>query len=448
MGQAGHSTTCSNAPGCDCALEGAKPRTRLRVGSGPGLVDAPIQLALAGSTDALEVNLHWVRCPQDPRALASMLTAGVLDIALMRTEDAISHAATGSLRICGTFVVSPQEWGLHIPSVIRGRRVPTDGYAVGLPDDSGALLMLHTLAQRPGWQQLRNVSRSKFPSVRRSCEAACQGVVQSVLWDTHTARGLVDCGEWDLVHAQSQPWPSVLIVTTKESAYSKANAIRCFVAFAKGACKNFKANENGCAARLLRTRYCFHEVDALDWIRTTNWSCECKVEDSALLLPLDRLEAADMLRPTGITDPWRLVARNVCTISFTGTDPAISQCLGPAMVADEKVNRRSVATANEDAALQAESTGWIPVSPANSEACRELSQNLQTSGITLVVDADEFAIRANGHGDVAGFFCESDQLGIPATPPSSSVAGGEASTCSPRLAPSQFTHDHWPPPAG
>jgi len=71
--------------------------------------DAPLQSALSqGNYKKLDVNLNWVKCPQDAGAVMSMLSAGLIDMAFMFTEDAVAFAAQNHLRICGTFSTTPR----------------------------------------------------------------------------------------------------------------------------------------------------------------------------------------------------------------------------------------------------------------------------------------------------------------------------------------------------
>eukprot|EP00913_Durusdinium_trenchii_P014811 g13889.t1 len=79
-----------------------------------------------GSVEQLPFHLHWVKCPPDADAVLAMLGAGLLDVAILHTEDGtalgsnscgdVVHAVSmgSSLRICGTYTSSLKGFGLYI----------------------------------------------------------------------------------------------------------------------------------------------------------------------------------------------------------------------------------------------------------------------------------------------------------------------------------------------
>merc|ERR1711957_1053690 len=124
---------------------GPHVKTRLRVGCCSGPLDAPIQMALSdGNIQSLAINLNWVHCPPDAGAVMSMLSAGLIDMALMHTEDAVSFIAGGNaLRLVGTYVSTPRMWGVYVSgSVGGGTSVHCSedlrGTTVGMVDEKGA----------------------------------------------------------------------------------------------------------------------------------------------------------------------------------------------------------------------------------------------------------------------------------------------------------------------
>lgn len=314
---------------CECALEGPPPvRTRLRVGSASGFLDAPIQFALAeGNVSALSVNLNWVKCPQDTGAVVSMLAAGLIDMALMFTEDAVSCAVSSScVRICGTFAATPRSWGVHVPGASKAPSgVDLEGCSLGVSDDNAGPLMVSVLRDRPGWELLGRMPRLQFPSLRRACEAMGRDIVRAVLWERRAARGLVACGEWDLVHEEAMPWPALAIVASREALYNKSGAIRHFVNFACSMCKEFKADANGRSQAFLVARYGIQAREAEDWL-TTSWPCECAISEAALRQPLEHLKAAGLMAADRIVDPAKLVAREICDIRAS---PVVRRPLSP-----------------------------------------------------------------------------------------------------------------------
>jgi len=319
-GAMGASCTAPPAPGCgECSMGGpALPKTRLRVGSASCLLDAPIQLALArGDYKNLAVNLNWVQCPPDAGAMSSMLSAGLIDMALMYTEDAIAFIAQGNaLRICGTFASTPRVWGAHVCSGSKERSLSDfRGTILGLPDEYGANVAVSMLGELPGWGTLLELPRKLFSSVRRASEALLRGYVQVLVWETLPAKQYVQSGDWDSLGNMFLPWPSLLLVSSRESLYSKEGAIKNFISWARQVCRDFQADPcNPEALEYLRARN-LSEQEALAFIAKTSYSCECEVDEEALLRPLEHLQrtrsiAAD--RPMG---PAKFLAKEICHLT-------------------------------------------------------------------------------------------------------------------------------------
>lgn len=320
-------------PSCECALEALdgppQMRTRLRVGSVSGFLDAPIQYALApGNYTALSVNLHWVKCPQDAAAVMSMLNAGLIDMALMFTEDAVAFAAGGSaLRICGTFASSPRVWGLHVSQNSR-QLAELESCTLGIPDENGAVCMLAVLAERPGWEALTQCPRRTFNYVRRAREAMGRDFTRATLWEKRGARGYVDCGDWAVVCEEAMPWPALVFVASKEALYAKAGAIQHFIHFAHGACEDFKGTGRSNALNFISTKYELNLAEATEWLNSMSWDCACEVDEDALARSLYFLQVMGLVPADRHIEPLKLLAREICILSQIGstwTTPYVRQ---------------------------------------------------------------------------------------------------------------------------
>jgi len=318
-GEASSSTARPN-PGCQCSLpETEQIRTRLRVGCSAGILDAPIEFALArGNYQGLSVNLNWVQCPPCAGAVMSMLTAGLVDMALMHTEDAVAFAAEGNpLRLCGTYVASPRTWGIYVnPGGKVCCSADLRGGSIGMPDDKGTTVALSVFGDAPGWTVLLYCPRRPFTSLRRAANAMAREITRATLWEKQSAYQALKSCEWDLLAQAHTPWPALLLVASKEALYAKASAVRRFIRFARGACRDFKAARTFEEARAyIASRYGMTAKEAQDLLAETDWVCDCKVDVQSLTRPLDHLKRTGLITPDRAGDLSRLVAKELCTLS-------------------------------------------------------------------------------------------------------------------------------------
>jgi len=296
-------------------------RTRLRVGCCSGPYDAPITFALArGAYQTLNVNLNWVQCPPDACAVMSMLSAGLIDMAVLHTEDAVALAAEGNpLRFCGTFVSTPRAWGMYTTgrsSVQTG--VELRGETIGMPDERGASLSISVFGDQPGWNSVLYCPRRPLASLQRAADAMNRGVTRATIWERRSARHLVGSGEWDAVGQVAMPWPSSLLVASKEALYAKVGAMRNFIHFAQMVCEDFKANKDDDPALFLSARHSFSPEEARDFIAETSWSCQSGVELQTVEGPLLHLKRAGMIDTNRLYDPAKFLAKEFCLVSQIG----------------------------------------------------------------------------------------------------------------------------------
>lgn len=301
-----------HAPGCDCSLDmPAHPKTRLRVGCCSGLLDAPIHLALE-RTDLqhLAITLNWVRCPPDAGAVMSMLSTGLVDMALMFTEDAVGFVAQGNpLRLAGTYVKTPRTWGVHVPRGSANRTAADLAHwPLGSAEDKGATLAASVLAEREDWADISSCSRKTFSSIRRAADSMLRGTTRATLWEKRNVRHLVASGEWEIIGEVRMPWPSVVLVASKEALYAKAGAVKHFISFARTACEEFTSANEDEALRYLSACHGLNMEEALNFMAETEWVCEDSVDLNTVLQPLEHLRRIGYVSSERRCDPRRFVS--------------------------------------------------------------------------------------------------------------------------------------------
>jgi len=342
-------------------------KTRLRVGSCAGIMDAPIQMACSfGSFQGLSIRLNWVQCPPDSGAVVSMLSAGLVDMALMHTEDAVAHAAQGSpLRICGTFVGSPRMWAIHSPagnSLLSGSDLRD--CTLGIPDERAASLAVSVLGECPDWAGVLYCPRRPFTSIIRACDAMAKGVTRATVWECRAARHLVSAGEWIPVGHVPMPWPSLVLVASKDALYAKAGAIRHFVGFAHTACAEFKTTKHEDATRFCAARYAMSTEEVHEFISETQWVCECEVDVDTIARPLAHLKRTGLVAHDRAHDPTRFIAKEVCMVDQIGV-LSDSPALAPLLQEDHDLD-----------------DGMMPGQPAAASLLSSVSEDSESSSAT------------------------------------------------------------------
>jgi len=303
-------------PACECEAEAAtQTRVRLRVGGIREPLLTPLQQAVSSERYLpLGINAGWVACPPDVRAITSMMSAGILDVAFIYTEDAVMQAASSSqVRIIGTLAEDTRAWGLHLPAnlaspAFRGEVV--DERAVAVPQGVSARIAAWLLAEGVG-APLRSSRLYAFEKLQEARQAMTTGRVWMALWETARSGRLVASGEWLRYREVVPPWPSILVVASREALRSKPAAIRRFMEKGAEVCEEFKQQTTHIALSRL---FDWPLERAGAWLASARWVCSCVVERSTLTGPLECLRQMGLLSEERCHDPLRLLARDLCAL--------------------------------------------------------------------------------------------------------------------------------------
>eukprot|EP00408_Alexandrium_pacificum_P065233 CAMPEP_0171164442 /NCGR_PEP_ID=MMETSP0790-20130122/5671_1 /TAXON_ID=2925 /ORGANISM="Alexandrium catenella, Strain OF101" /LENGTH=398 /DNA_ID=CAMNT_0011629199 /DNA_START=8 /DNA_END=1204 /DNA_ORIENTATION=- len=368
-------STClpDSSASCECLLDEPRwVRMHLRVGCCAGPLDAPIQFAFArGNSLPLDVNLTWTQCPPDAGAAMSMLSAGLIDMAVMCTEDAVAFAAEDNpLRICGTFVTSPRVWGVYTGSG-SSTHTGTDlrSQTLGVPNDRGASLTISVLGHQPSCEAVMSCRTRSFESVQHAADALRKGSICAAVWEQGAARHLVASGEWDLVCQVALPWPSLVLVASREALYAKARAVGHFVDFARAACEDFRS-ARGEAAEFVSAHYGLSHAETCDLLSQTAWACERRVDPRAVRRSIEHLWRAGFLDGGHACNPARLFARETSPAVHTGIleaprgSPAGAEGDEPSSADEEE-------PAAEPKMVEPMAAGRTTAEPAASTLCQE-----------------------------------------------------------------------------
>jgi len=303
-----------------CFLDGCsdsqpRKRTKLRVGSCVGILDTPLEQALTQKKLIMPgVAIEWITCPFDIGAFVSMINGGLVDLALMFSEDVAGHFVMGSsLKVCGTFVDSHRHWGVYT-SKDSGVSTMSDlsRSVLAIPTGLGAELMTAMISQKCGCALTASIKTEVADSLASAVRAVEEREASAVLWEKSGSLEFFTSDKWRLLGEFVMPWPSVLFVATRDSLQAKGVTMRNFVDFTHGICEEFRLNKDNQSVRYLGTLEGVGKDDALSWLNRTSWVCSHTVDITAISTPLEYIQCFETPCQIRVPrDPSRICAEGV-----------------------------------------------------------------------------------------------------------------------------------------
>merc|ERR1711879_662386 len=101
------------------------------------------------------------------------------------------------------------------------------------------------------------------------------------------------------------PWHPFLFVASDRAVAQYSAEIKKVIEATCQVCKEFKANDVGSTLEYLSVHHRLGEVDAIDWLDSTEWSCTLGVDQNTLYRTQEALVVIGQLdkpvEPEGIT---------------------------------------------------------------------------------------------------------------------------------------------------
>mmetsp|Transcript_52212 Transcript_52212/g.162063 ORF Transcript_52212/g.162063 Transcript_52212/m.162063 type:complete len:441 (+) Transcript_52212:55-1377(+) len=310
--------SCCSIDFCESQLGSAGVRTRLRVGSTTGLRDEPLNAALSQKRyeQMPGASVEWVQMPRDMNAVAAMLTAGLMDLAAIYSEDVVVQLATGNpgLRLCGMFQAVPRRWCCLVPPGFPKDALKTlKSVMIAIPSGGvGPKLMVTVLRERLGFAAA-SVKCAHYDDLNAAIRSLLKGgKVCAILWEIsylERSRAKAWC---DIIDEFVMPWPTHLLVAHKETLFAKLCTIRYFMCFTNLFLQDFQTDTGGESLEYFRRSYPDLRVSEVQtWLDNATWSCGTDVEIAALEAPLELLMRVDMVPSSLRFRPGRHLARGV-----------------------------------------------------------------------------------------------------------------------------------------
>lgn len=294
------------------ALETFCPR--LRVGTTTSLSDEPVSNALKQKLykDLATCAVDWVICPDDSSAIAAMVGAGIIDLIMVRVEDApFIVRPSKSLRVCGTFSGIQRPWHLFGPRrESAGDVVRKTPKKLGIPSDLFGSLMACVLQDLDvfGWASdpPELVPLKSLVDGFRALNML--GAADVVLWA---------CSELELAAAHSVcaqitnpfevPWKSHVFLCTRETVFAKSAAIRHFFAYTNNLIKEMTSkSERGALEEYLMDTYSLTAAEVKRFLDEHQLMCNQEVDYLSISLPIQYLRRLRLLTEDTSQQPWQL----------------------------------------------------------------------------------------------------------------------------------------------
>mmetsp|Transcript_49701 Transcript_49701/g.153626 ORF Transcript_49701/g.153626 Transcript_49701/m.153626 type:complete len:415 (+) Transcript_49701:115-1359(+) len=306
---------CCTLDGCAAHLGGGAARPRVRVGTTPGFRDEPVNVSLKFKRYEQMPNaqVEWVQCPGDLDAVTAMLNAGLVDVAMMFSEDAVLQAATwGSLRVCGMLSGRPRRWSIIVPSGFCRGPVKLGRCNIAIPPGLGGKLMTAIMQECSAcWECPTCIEHTTF--VDALCSLIKRCAVKAVLWDitaqeqstmTATFQGVCETA-----HEMLMPWPSHLFLASRETLRAKLETIRSFLSFSNLLSEQLRAKVHRESLDYFWERYDLYQEEVECWLQAAGWGFCPDVDAAAVEGPLACLEQLQLLPPgRGAREPARCLA--------------------------------------------------------------------------------------------------------------------------------------------
>jgi len=308
-------------------LGSAGVRTRLRVATTPGLRDEPLSaiLALRRFDHAAGPIVEWVQLPKDMQAVTAMLNAGLVDLAVLHSEEAMEVCCSNTaLRACGSFSTLPRTWCLLVPRGTAQETLNIDNCRVAIPEGTGARLAFELVQEELDRGRdaggVSSGSSDQEASTAEIVDKSCADLVEydslsfalralrkkrdidAVLWEITILEKAVLRDWCDVRHELVLPWPTHLFVASKETMFAKLCTVRYFMIALNTLLQDFVGELFNCgpesqASTYLNETHSLSAQEVCDWLegQPKPWHSSSDIHESCIMGPLELISRLDLL---------------------------------------------------------------------------------------------------------------------------------------------------------
>ncbi len=254
------------------------------IGGVPEHFNYPWHVAIAEEmfTRQGQVEVKWRDFAGGTGAMLKALAAEEVDAALVLTEGALRVIAEGAdVRILGTYVQSPLEWGVHVHAdspYLHAQDLVGNPFAISRMG-SGSHLMSFVYATRQNWDPA-SLQFTLAGSLEGAREVLAQGKAAAFLWEKFTTKPLVDRGEWRRIDRCPTPWPCFVMVAKAETAITHADTFVNMMAIVREAMASLNQTAT---LQYISDRYQLQLADVTAWYAQTQWLCRPQIQTATVV---------------------------------------------------------------------------------------------------------------------------------------------------------------------
>jgi len=245
---------------------------KIRCGGVPEHFNYPWHVAIEqGYFKAEGIDVEWADYKGGTGAMCQDLRAGILDIATLLTEGAITDIANGNPSIIDSvYVSSPLIWGIHTGAHSIHSDPNANGpirYAVSRMGSGSHLMALVDRIQRgldlseASWVLIQNLDGARTSLQKNESDY--------FLWEKNMTAPYVYNGELRRIGECPTPWPSVVITVSKAALVRIGNLTGMYRALHK-AIQYIQQLPD--AAQTIASVYDLKIDDARDWYTRIKWA--------------------------------------------------------------------------------------------------------------------------------------------------------------------------------
>lgn len=256
----------------------------LRVGGVDEPFNLPWQLAFEADAFAdLGLEVTYSNFAGGTGALVGALESGMIDLATLLTEGAVTAIGRGStIRLHSAYVLSPLRWGIHVAAKSKFAKVPElEGKKFAISRfGSGSELMAYELADQRGWK-LKDRHFVEVGGVDGAIAALPKRKAHVFLWERFVTAPLVKDGIFRRIGEIPTPWPSFYLAARPGLLESERALVDRIVTTVLGFAADLKADEDG-TVEMIVDRYGMAKRDARSWLNGVEWPTSLLVDDEVL----------------------------------------------------------------------------------------------------------------------------------------------------------------------
>ncbi|GGF29967.1 substrate-binding domain-containing protein [Echinicola rosea] len=226
--------------------------------------------------------MEWKDESKGSGAMNKALREEETDIAIVLTESFIKDKTEGNPgKIIGYHVLSPLNWGIHVPAKSPVKTIHDLQNAPFLISryGSGSHLMTYLLAKKNNWSP-QTLQFDVVGNMDGALEAFADHQPKGFLWEKFTTKPLVDAGHFRRIDEIPTPWPCFVIVAHEKLIKEQPHILPKLLSALYAESKTLKANTQ--LPTLLSKAYHLQETDIIEWLAQTTWSTKPEVEKATL----------------------------------------------------------------------------------------------------------------------------------------------------------------------